>query len=400
MAALSAQARSYNRRMSAPRTLRALGELPVAEFMRRHWQKRPLLVRAALPARTPPIARERLIALAARDDVESRLVTSFGGRWRLAHGPFPAGRLPSLRRSGWTLLVQGVNLHDEAAEALLARFRFLPDARLDDLMASYATDGGGVGPHVDSYDVFLVQTHGRRRWRIGRQRDLRLVPGLPLKILASFRPTHEWVLEPGDLLYLPPGVAHEGVALGESITCSIGFRAPAWQELVEPWFAALAERARIGGRYRDPQLRPTRRPGRLPAPMRTAALQALGRIRPTARDAARALLAHLSEPKAHVAFDRRRRPLGAARFASAARERGVRLDARTRLLYDGTDAAINGECFECADRRAAALLRALADQRALEGPMLRAPDAPLLERLHDWYVAGWLHLGRRAPTHA
>jgi 50S ribosomal protein L16 3-hydroxylase len=171
-------------------------------------------------------------------------------------------------------------------------------------------------------------------------------------------------------------------------------------QIVEPWLAALAERARLGGRYRDPQLRPTRRPGRLPAPMRTAALQALGRIRPTARDAARALLAHLSEPKPHIAFDRPRRPLGAARFASAARERGVRLDARTRLLYDGTDAAINGECFECADRRAAAWLHALADRRAIEGPMPRALDAPLLARLHEWYVAGWLHLRRRAPTHA
>lgn len=390
--------------MSATRPLRTLGKLPVGQFMRRYWQKRPLLVRQAIPALRPPITRERLFALAAREEVEARLVTSFGGRWRLAHGPFAAGRLPSLHRRGWTLLVQGVDLHDAAASEFLARFRFLPDARLDDLMASYATDGGGVGPHVDSYDVFLVQTHGRRRWRIGgsrdERRDERIVPGLPLKILADFRPTHEWVLEPGDLLYLPPGVAHEGVALGECITCSIGFRAPAWQELVEPWFAALAERARIDGRYRDPQLRPTRRPGRLPADMRAATLQALGRIRPTARDAQRALLAHLSEPKPQVVFDRPARPLGAARFAGAACERGVRLDARTRLLYGGADAAINGECFDLADRHAAALLRALADRRALDGASLRALDPPLLARLHEWYVAGWLHLHRRVQTDA
>lgn len=386
--------------MSATRPLRALGKLPVGEFMRRYWQKWPLLVRQAIPALRPPVTRERLFALAAREEVEARLVTWFGGRWRLAHGPFAAGRLPSLRRHGWTLLVQGVDLHDAAAGEFLARFRFLPDARLDDLMASYATDGGGVGPHVDSYDVFLVQTHGRRRWRIGLSRDRRTVAGLPLQILADFRPTHEWVLEPGDLLYLPPGVAHEGVALGECITCSIGFRAPAWQELVEPWFTALAERARIDGRYRDPQLRPTRRPGRLPAEMRAATLEALGRIRPTARDAERALLAHLSEPKPRVVFDRPARPLGAARFASTACERGVRLDARTRLLYGGADAAINGECFDLADRNAAALLRALADRRALAGASLRALDPPLLARLHEWYVAGWLHLCRRAQTEA
>jgi len=368
--------------------------------MRRYWQKRPLLVRQAIPSLQSPVARERLFELAARDDVESRLVTAFGGRWRLAHGPFDARNLPSPRRRAWTLLVQGVNLHDEAADALLARFRFLPDARLDDLMASYATDGGGVGPHVDSYDVFLVQTHGRRRWRIGRQRDLRLVPGLPLKILAGFRPTHEWVLEPGDLLYLPPGVAHEGVALGECITCSIGFRAPAWQELVEPWFAALAERARVAGRYRDPQQRPTRQPGRLPPAMCAAALRALGRIRPNRRDAARALLTQLSEPKPHVVFDRPARPLGMARFAAAVRARGVRLDPRTRLLYDGGDAAINGELFELGDRRAAAALRSLADRRALEGASLHARDPTLRTLLYEWYVAGWLHLQRRGETRA
>ncbi|MFZ5540519.1 MAG: JmjC domain-containing protein [Pseudomonadota bacterium] len=384
--------------MSAPRPLRALGELPVEEFMRRYWQKRPLLVRQALPALRSPVARERLFELAARDDVESRLVTAFGGRWRLEHGPFAARGLPSPRRRAWTLLVQGVNLHDEAADALLARFRFLPDARLDDLMASYATDGGGVGPHVDSYDVFLVQAHGRRRWRISGQRDLRLVPGLPLKILADFRPTREWVLEPGDLLYLPPGVAHEGVALGECITCSIGFRAPAWQELVEPWFGALAERAHVGGRYRDPQQRPTRRPGRLPPALRAAALHALGRIRPTGRDAARALLTHLSEPKPHVVFDRPARPLGMTRFAAAARARGVRLDPRTRLLYDGADAAINGELFALADRRMAAALRSLADRRALAGASLREPDSKLQRLLHEWYVAGWLHLRRRSES--
>ncbi len=384
--------------MTAPRPLRALGKLPVEAFMRRYWQKRPLVVRQAIPALGSPVTRERLFELAARDDVESRLVTAFGGRWRLAHGPFPARRMPSLRRRGWTLLVHGVNLHDAAADELLARFRFLPDARLDDLMASFATDGGGVGPHVDSYDVFLVQTHGRRRWRIGRQRDVRLVAGLPLKILADFRPTHEWVLEPGDLLYLPPGIAHEGVALGECITCSIGFRAPAWQELVEPWFAALTERACIGGRYRDPGERPTRRPARLPAALRDAALGALGRIRATRRDAARALLAYLSEPKPHVVFERPARPLDRARFAHAARRCGLRLDARTRLLYDRADAAINGELFEFPDRRAAPLLHGLADRRALDGDSLRALSPPLLALLHEWYVAGWLHPHHRART--
>ena len=149
---------------------------------------------------------------------------------------------PSKKRE-WTLLVQGVNLHDDRAHALMNRFRFIPDARLDDLMISYATDGGGVGAHFDSYDVFLLQVHGKRRWRIGAQRDLSLKPGLPLKVLQHFDAEEEWVLEPGDMLYLPPHIAHDGVAEGECMTASIGFRAPSTQELTGQFLYHLAERA-------------------------------------------------------------------------------------------------------------------------------------------------------------
>jgi len=147
--------------------------MPVARFMRDVWQRKPLLIRNAFPGFTPPVTRDELFELARRDDTESRLVTKNDGRWSLQHGPLR--RLPSTRRTGWTVLVQGVDLLDARAHALLARFRFLPDARLDDLMVSYATDGGGVGPHVDSYDVFLLQAWGRRRWRISRQHSLRVV---------------------------------------------------------------------------------------------------------------------------------------------------------------------------------------------------------------------------------
>ncbi|MGH6622329.1 MAG: cupin domain-containing protein, partial [Burkholderiaceae bacterium] len=167
--------------------------------MRDYWQRRPILLSAALPRFETPISREQLFAWAADEDVDSRLVTNVAGRWNVQHGPL--ARLPALARPGWTLLVQGVDLLDDAARALLSRFRFLPDARLDDLMVSYASDGGGVGPHVDSYDVFLLQAHGRRRWRISRQTDLQLRPGLPLRVLANFRPEQEWVLEAGDMLY-------------------------------------------------------------------------------------------------------------------------------------------------------------------------------------------------------
>jgi len=166
----------------------------------------------------------------------------------MEHGPFAPDELPSVKKRDWTLLVQGVNLHDDRARALLNRFRFLPDARVDDLMISYATDGGGVGAHFDSYDVFLLQVHGKRRWRIGAQRDLSLKEGLPLKVLQHFEADEEWLLEPGDMLYLPPHIAHEGVAEGECMTCSIGFRAPSESEL---WPSAWMTAASPGPR--DPR---------------------------------------------------------------------------------------------------------------------------------------------------
>jgi len=377
-----------------PHVLTRLGEHTVAWFMREAWQRRPLLIRQALPGFRSPVTREQLFALAAHDDVESRCVTAFGGRWRMAHGPFEHPALPPVTRRGWTLLVQGVDLHLTAAHELLQRFRFVSDARLDDLMASYATDGGGVGPHVDSYDVFLVQAHGRRRWRISRQRDQAMVEGLPLKILADFRPTAEWVLDPGDVLYLPPGVAHDGVALGECITLSVGFRAPAWQELAEPWFLQQADRTRLAGRYGDPGAPATRQPGKLPATMVEETWRRLSRLRPRRRDAVEMLLAQLTEPKPQVVFDRPRRPLSPAAFAQAAAQGRLQLraDRRSRCLYAGRRFAINGEV--CAPPAFDERLARLADARQLDAQSLRGAPAALLRLLHGWHAAGWLHAAK------
>jgi len=377
--------------------LTRLGQYSVAAFMRDTWQRRPLLIRQALPRFRAPVSREQLFALAARDDVQSRLVTSFGGRWRLRHGPFAAPSLPTPRCGHWTVLVQGLDLHLQAAHELLQRFRFVADARLEDLMASYATDGGGVGPHTDSYDVFLLQAQGRRRWRISRQRDQRLVPGLPLKILANFRSTQEWVLEPGDMLYLPPGVAHEGVALGECITLSVGFRSPSWQELVEPWFLQLAGRTQVSGRYTDAGARPTRRPGQLPRKLIEQAWTRFSQLQPRRSDAIEMLLAQLTEPKAQVLFDRPRRRVSLGAFARAAARGRLHLvtDPRSRCLYAGRHFAINGELLVPAlfERR----LATLADTRALGGDALRSAAPGLIAQFHQWYVAGWLRVRIDAP---
>lgn len=372
--------------------LARLGEIGVRRFMREYWQRRPVLIRAAFPDFAPPVGRRRMFELAASADVESRLIVRHGARWSLRHGPIPRRSLPPLAQARWTLLVQGLDQADAGAHELLARFRFVPEARLDDLMASFATDGGGVPAHVDNYDVFLLQTHGRRRWRISRQRDQRLQPGLPLRLLADFRPTREWVLEPGDMLYLPPGVAHEGVAVGECIGYSIGFRTPTWQELHDPWLARFAERSRLDGRYADPGQRVTAHPGEIPDAMVRQTHAALSRVRPTRAHTERFLLEHLSEPKASVVFQRPKHPPAPAMFVRAARRRGVILDARSRMLYGRLGVALNGELFEVA----AGLrppLHALADRRSLDGDSIARAPAALAPLLHDWLVAGWLHFG-------
>ena len=198
-----------------------LGGLSAREFLRRHWQKAPLLVRGAVPDMGGPPGRRELFSLAQRADIESRLVARRAGRWSVRHGPIPRAHLARLPGRDWTLLVNGVNLHCRRAERLLRRFAFVPQARLDDVMVSFAAPGGGVGAHCDSYDVFLLQDSGRRIWRLERPRSFAPVPGAPLQLIGDFRPDEEYLLEPGDLLYLPPGWGHEGVALSASRTWSI-----------------------------------------------------------------------------------------------------------------------------------------------------------------------------------
>jgi 50S ribosomal protein L16 3-hydroxylase len=370
--------------MNIDRPSALLGGLTPAQFMKRHWQKKPLLVRQALPAFQPLLTPAELFALAARDEVESRLVAREGGSWRLQRGPFGRRALPALKRGDWTLLVQGVDLHDPRAHALLRSFAFLPAARLDDLMISFATDGGGVGPHFDSYDVFLLQAQGRRRWRIGRQRDFSLQEGLPLKILAHFEPEQEMVLEPGDLLYLPPRYAHDGIAEGDCQTYSIGFRAPAQGELARELLQRMADETAEAGAariYQDPRQEATAAPGAIPEALAVFARDALAAALKDPSTLDRALGEYLTEPKANVWFEPGRVPR---------RLRSIALDARTRMLHDRRHVFINGEAWR-AGGRDAALMRRLADQRRLDAPELEGASEAALDLLRSWCDAGWAH---------
>jgi 50S ribosomal protein L16 3-hydroxylase len=282
--------------------------------------------------------------------------------------------------------VQGADLHDERAHALLQRFAFVPQARLDDLMISWASDGGGVGPHFDSYDVFLLQVQGKRRWRIGRQKELVLRDDVPLKILANFEPEEDHVLEPGDMLYLPPRWAHDGVAVGECQTYSIGFRAPSRGELARELLQRLADEEGEGADalYRDPAQPATSAPGEIPLAMRQFAADAVSRALGDPQAFARAFGEFLTEPKANVWFDE-----GAAPSLAG----GVALDRRTRMMYDTHHVFVNGESLR-ASGRDATLMRAFADRRRLTPSELRGASAAAREAIAQWMDAGWVHAAK------
>jgi 50S ribosomal protein L16 3-hydroxylase len=399
--------------LHAPTAL--LGGLSPAVFMRRHWQKRPLLVRQAWPGVQPPLARAALFALAARDDVESRLVQRLDapdapgpGRWQVRQGPLPRRALPPVARPGWTLLVQGLDLHVPAAHAMLAPFRFVPEARLDDLMISWASDGGGVGAHLDSYDVFLLQVQGRRRWRVAPLQtpaETAWVPDAPLKILQRFEPTAEWVLEPGDMLYLPPRWAHEGTALGECMTCSVGFRSPAAGPLAAELLLHLADAAQdeaagtahgpAARLYRDPAQPATAQPGAVPPALQRFAAQAVQRLMRDPLALQRALGEVLTEPKPRVWFG----PPDGTGDMAAPGERGLeaasagplalRLHPATRMLYDDRHVYINGESFVAAGRDAT-LMRRLADGRRLGAADCHRLSPGARALVQDWLDCGWL----------
>ena len=361
-----------------------LGGLSPEQFMRRHWQKKPLLVRQALPGITPPVSRTELAALAANEDVESRLVSQFNGRWALRQGPI--AKLPPFSKAHWSLLVQGLNLHVPAAHELMAQFRFVPEARLDDLMISYATDGGGVGPHFDSYDVFLIQVHGQRRWRIGRHgvaTSGALREGVPVKLLADFEPEQDFVLEPGDMLYLPPGWAHDGIAIGECMTCSVGFRTPWRAELARELLQRLMDEddePRSNRIYSDPHEPATHTPGLVPKALlefaRDAAQRALNE--PLALE--RALGEALTEPKPRVWFDA---------GETLTQGQGAQLDRRSRMMYDKAHVFINGESYRAAGKDAR-LMRRLADERSLKADDVAHLSQGALDLLNQWAEDGWV----------
>lgn len=373
-----------------PREL--LGGLSVPAFLRRHWHKKPLLVRNAIPGFAGPFRPRDLFALAGRDDVESRLVVRSGKHWSLAHGPFARADFASLPARNWTLLVQGVNLVHPLGDALLRRFSFLPFARLDDLMVSYAAPGGGVGPHVDSYDVFLLQGLGARRWRYGAQDNLELTPGLPLKILRRFAPAVDQTSASGDMLYLPPRIAHDGVAVDACTTYSIGFRAPGATELGAAFLDFLRDELDLPGRYADADLAPATSPAAISPAMHRRYLRMLKDVTWDRAAVARFIGSYLSEPKPHVFFEPPESKLTRVAFRKRVAKHGARLDLKSQLLYDDEHLYINGAALPW-PAKGRETLRRLANDRALASTAAAgaAPEAAAI--LYNWYRDGYLHTG-------
>ena len=372
-------------------TTTLLGGMTPRQFLRDYWQKKPLLVRQAMPGFRGVVTKSALMGLAGDRDVESRLVTRQQGTWQMQRGPFSRPQVKRLPKTNWTVLVQDLNHFVAVGRDLLKKFSFIPYARLDDLMVSYAAPGGGVGPHFDSYDVFLLQGEGERRWRISAQRDLTLMPNVALKILKNFKAEQEWTLAPGDLLYLPPNIAHDGVAESECTTYSVGFRAPSAQELAFNFLNFLQDELKLEGMYSDPDLCAQGHPAEIGAAMVRQTARMLKKLAWDNDACARFLGNYLTEPKPHVFFTPPDEPMTLAQFRRELRARGITLNLKSRMLSHKKWVFINGECIG-APPAAAGLLRELCD-RWMIAPNTTVDQASL-RILHDWHDNGYLALPR------
>lgn len=359
-----------------------LAHFDPAHFLATHWQRAPLLIRNPWDDWQSPVEADELAGLACEREVESRLIEQTAGSdWAVEHGPLAETRFASLGANPWTLLVQAVDHHVPQVAALLAQFRFVPNWRVDDVMVSFASDGGGVGPHFDQYDVFLIQGQGRRRWQIGATCDENspLLPHGDLKLLRDFEATDEWVLEAGDMLYVPPGVSHNGIALGDDcMTLSIGFRAPSRAELIGDWSDHLLEALGEDDRYADPGLAVQANPGEIDpvalARLRAMVLEALGDQKRFAR-----WFGAFSSTRKYAEIDwRHEEPLDLEDVRDALAQ-GLELRrnpaSRFAFVHQGGDALalfVDGETFDCgADT--AALAEAICAEDVI--PVAAATDA-------------------------
>ena len=387
-----------------------LGQMSPTEFMRDYWQKKPLLVRGAIPAFTQnpdllsPISSKELYELAGYDLVESRLIKR--NPWTLEHGPHTPRSIPKISQKDWTLLIQGMEGWHPAAAEVLSWFRFIPDYRLDDLMISVAGPGGGVGPHLDSYDVFLIQMEGRRTWKIQSNPKKGFIEDLPLKILEQFKPSDEWTLNPGDLLYLPPQIAHDGIALDPGTqTWSVGFRSLSWRELLQETLWRLADQLEddlsLGQILTDPHQQATDRPSKIPAHLTHSLKNRFNELPWHGKNLEEllefALGEILSEPKPQVVFSQPIDLLSENEFRAACVLQGLFVHPQTRMNISGDYLFCNGAILTFIDKKSEAYEYWLmfAHQRGFHPNQCRRFLAypSMFEHIYEGYENGWFVLG-------
>ncbi|MCB1688241.1 MAG: cupin domain-containing protein [Halioglobus sp.] len=357
-----------------------------AVFLDEYWQRKPLLIKNNAEGFTPALDSDHLAGLAMDDEIESRLIEQEGSNWQVHHGPFCAEDFE--REHPWTVLVQAVDHYVPAVAELQRLFDFIPRWRMDDVMVSYAVDGGSAGPHYDNYDVFLMQGEGQRLWRIGQHCDSTspLLPHDEMRILEHFDTSAEYLLDPGDILYVPPGVAHWGIARGECTTFSIGFRAPAISDMITRWTDQLLLQMDVEQFYRDAARTPASLPGELhPTDVRHAVAQLRAALDQTVGNQWFGEL--VTEPRYDVEIDEDE--VAAAQALLRAGARSVALSPAAKLAWqqgeEGLTVFANGESLPCA-RSALPTLLLLCDRRSLAGDILDKAlsdldTAELLERL-------------------
>ena len=375
--------------------LTQIANLTTEQFMTEHWHVKPFLFRQAFPNFEPLCDLDTIAEMASDEDIESRLIQYGKNGWTLEQGPFD--ELPPMKKKAWTVLIQGIDHHLPEAYDLLQLFRFIPDARLDDIMLSLASDGGGVGPHYDSYDVFLLQMHGKRRWKIGPLLNKELEEGVPLKILKEFEPTEEFVLEPGDMLYLPPNYGHDGIAEGTCSTLSIGFRAPTQAEVLSGILRDMADQIEqdpgmTQTLFSDPARGLQKNPAEIPDDLLNFGFNLIRQFSAKSPQIQRSMGILLTEPKPHVYFVNNTEDQEIHEIISVLGERGIALSMKTKMLFKDTDFYINGDAVNPTSALTVKQLQMLANQREMEpidaAEALKNPEFQYF--LIGFAKAGWV----------
>jgi 50S ribosomal protein L16 3-hydroxylase len=343
-----------------------LGKISVDTFLKKYWQKKPLLIRNAIENFQSPITEEDLFKIAQDEETISRLIEYRNDMWQVKYGPFKKSEFLRKKNSPWTVLVQNINHHFSFANSFLNFFKFIPYARLDDLMVSYATKKGSVGPHFDSYDVFLFQAKGKREWKISAQKKFDLDKKSAIKIITNFKSKNSWVLNPGDMLYLPPNIGHWGIShSNDCLTYSIGFRAPDTFEIQSKFLDFIQDNLSANKKdlYKDPNLKLQKNPAEINSNMINKIQQIINQLRWNKNSIHTFIGQLLTDPIENAIFQQPK-PISLEIFKKNLSKKILELNPKTRMLFIKNSFYINGEFIET-DKKYAKYLRQLANDRKI-----------------------------------